>query len=165
MRATMPGWWAGHNRTTSPIMSDAYLAFCNPVAQGFNFSTLQNFGEKSGCIGNDTNSAFLVQLNPAGTAMLYGTFLGGSGDVHPVQIALDAAGNIYVAGSAFTGNVGTPATVFANDGQFNYPTTASAYQPIVIGGGTYSAFVTKLASDGKSLIYSTMFSGPNQKYL
>jgi hypothetical protein len=132
------------------------------VAQGFNFSTLQNFGEKSGCIGNDTNSAFLVQLNPSGTAMLYGTFLGGSGDVHPVQIALDAAGNIYVAGSAFTGNVGTPATVFANDGQFNYPTTASAYQPIVIGGGSYSAFVTKLASDGKSLIYSTMFSGPNQ---
>jgi Beta-propeller repeat len=156
-------WVVGRTQSNDfPITGDALLSYCNPVAQGFNFSTLQFDGEVSGCIGNDTNSAFLVHLNSTGTAMLYGTFLSGSGDVHPVQIALDAAGNIYVAGSALTANVGPPATVLANDGQFNYPTTASAYQPIVIGGSSYSAFVTELAPDGKSLIYSTMFSGPNQ---
>ncbi len=156
-------WVVGRTQSNDfPITSDALLAFCNPVAQGFNFSTLQYSGEISGCIGNDTNSAFLVHLNSTGTSMLYGTFLGGSGDVHPAQIAFDAAGNIYVSGSAYTANVGPQATVFANDGQFNYPTTASAYQPIVIGGSSYSAFVTELAPDGKSLIYSTMFSAPNQ---
>ena len=163
MDASDDAWVVGRTQSNNfPITSDAFLAFCNPVAQGFNLSTDQYFGEVSGCIGNDSNSAFLVHLNSTGTSMLYGTFLGGSGDVHPAQIALDAGGNIYVAGSAFTGNVGSSATVFANYGQFNYPTTASAYQPIVIGGSSYSAFVTELAPDGKSLIYSTMFSGPNQ---
>ena len=156
-------WVVGRTQSNDfPITGDALLGFCNPVAADFNLSTDQYEGEKSGCIGNDTNSAFLVHLNTTGTSILYGTFLSGSGDVHPAQIALDASGNIYVAGSAFTANVGTPATVFANDGQFNYPTTTAAYQPIVIGGSSYSAFVTELTPDGKSLVYSTMFSGPNQ---
>jgi uncharacterized protein (TIGR03437 family) len=145
-----------------PITANAYLAFCNPVAQGFSFSTLSNYGEISGCIGNSTRSAFLVQLNATGTTELYGTFLGGSGDTATAQIVLDAAGNIYVAGSVYTNGVGTPAYVFANNGAFNYPTTASAYQPIVLGGGFYSAFVTKLAPGGRSLLYSTMFGGPYQ---
>ena len=55
----------------------------------------------------------------------------------------------------------TPAQALVN-GHYNYPTTASAYQPIVLGGGNYSAFVTKLTSDGRTLLYSTVFSGPNQ---
>jgi uncharacterized protein (TIGR03437 family) len=156
-------WVVGQTGSNDfPVTSDAYLAYCNPVAQGFNFGTDQNYGEVSGCIGNDTQSVFLVQLNPTGTKMLYGTFLGGSGDDLAAQIVFDTAGNIYVAGSAYTGTVGTPSFVFSNGGQFNYPTTASAYQPVVLGGGSYSAFVTKLASNGKSLLYSTMFGGPNQ---
>src|SRR5208283_3097865 len=119
-------------------------SYCDPVAQGFSFSTNSNYGEISGCIGNNTRSVFLVQLNPTGTTELYGTFLGGSGDAASAQIVLDAAGDIYVAGSVYTNGVGTPAAVFANNGTFNYPTTASAYQPIVLGGSIYSAFVTKL---------------------
>ncbi len=145
-----------------PITANAYLSFCNPVAQGFSFSTNSNFGEISGCIGNNTRSVFLVQLNPTGTTELYGTFLSGSGDAATAQIVLDATGNIYVAGSEYFGAAGTPAFVFANNGAFNYPTTASAYQTIVLGGGSYSAFVTKLTADGKSLLYSTMFGGPYQ---
>jgi hypothetical protein len=156
-------WVVGETGSNDfPITADAFLPYCNPVAQGFNFGTDQNYGEISGCIGNDTQSAFLVQLNPTGTTMLYGTFLGGSGDDRAAQIVLDAAGNIYVAGSAYTNGVGTPTFVFSNNGQFNYPTTASAYQPVVLGGGSYSAFVTEFAPGGRSLLSSTMFSGPNQ---
>jgi uncharacterized protein (TIGR03437 family) len=156
-------WVVGETGSNDfPITANAYLSYCNPVAQGFNFGTDQNYGEISGCIGNDTQSVFLVQLNPSGTTMLYGTFLGGSGDERAAQIVLDAAGNIYIAGSAYTGGVGTPASVFSNNGQFNFPTTASAYQPVVLGGDSYSAFVTELAPGGRSLLYSTMFSGPNQ---
>jgi uncharacterized protein (TIGR03437 family) len=145
-----------------PITANAYLSYCNPVSQGFNFSTDQNYGEQSGCIGNDSRSAFLVQLNPTGTAELYGTFLGGSGDMATAQIVLDAAGNIYVAGSSLGDAVGTPAAVFAYNGTYNYPTTASAYQPHVLGSGFYSSFVTELAPGGRSLLYSSMFGGPNQ---
>ena len=156
-------WVVGQTTSNDfPITADAYLAYCNPGAQGFNFGTLQNYGEISACIGNDTRSLFLVHLNPTGTAMLYGTFLSGTGDELAAQIVLDAAGSIYVAGSARTGGVGTPSFVFANNGQFNFPTTPSAYQAIVIGGNSYSAHVTKFSADGKSLLYSTMFSGPNQ---
>lgn len=137
-----------------PLAGNPYLAYCNPVSQAG--------VEISGCIGNDSRSAFLVQLNPTGTTELYGTFLGGSGDVATAQIVLDAVANIYVAGSEYFGSAGTPAVELANDSAYNYPTTASAYQPIVLGGGFYSAFVTELAPGGKSLLYSSMFSGPHQ---
>ena len=42
---------------------------------------------------------FVAKLNPAGTALVYSTYLGGSGDDVPAtRIAVDAAGNAYVTG-------------------------------------------------------------------
>jgi hypothetical protein len=44
------------------------------------------------------NDAFLAKLNPSGTALAYGTYLGGDGHDEGVGIALDAHGDVYVAG-------------------------------------------------------------------
>jgi hypothetical protein len=57
--------------------------------------------------------AFVAKLDPNGTKLLYSTFLGGSGDDGSFRLALDAAGNAYVAGNvqssaSFPGMKSTP---------------------------------------------------------
>ena len=41
----------------------------------------------------------MAKLNPAGSALVYSTYLGGSGDDCGHGIAVDSAGNAYVTGS------------------------------------------------------------------
>ena len=43
-------------------------------------------------------SAFVARLNHGGTALVYGTFLGGNGDNEADGIAVDGEGNAYVRG-------------------------------------------------------------------
>ena len=98
-------------------------------------------------------SAFVTKLNPAGSALVYSTYLGGSGNPYGVDdrgagIAVDAAGNAYVTGWTFSKD---------------FPTTLGAFQSS--NRGLENAFVTKLNSDGTALLYSTYLggtgSGPN----
>src|SRR5439155_23557202 len=44
------------------------------------------------------NDAFVTKLNSNGTALVYSTYLGGSGDDFGFGIAVDSGGNAYVAG-------------------------------------------------------------------
>src|SRR2546422_244520 len=86
--------------------------------------------------------AFVTKLNAAGSALVYSTYLGGSGDDESFGIAVDALGNAYVAG--FTDSS-------------NFPTTALAFRTTSRGGG--DAFVTKLNATGSALVYSTYLGG------
>ena len=85
---------------------------------------------------------FLTKLNPAGTALVYSTFLGGGGSDSSYGIAVDANGNAYVTGTTDS---------------INFPTTAGAFQPI--NGGGLDAFVTKLNSAGTAILYSSFIGG------
>jgi hypothetical protein len=91
-----------------------------------------------------TSQAFITKLNPTGTALVYSTYLGGSATCSGRGIAIDAAGNAYVAGVT---------SAAATD----FPTTAGAYQTSPNGFG--DAFVTKLNSTGSGLVYSTLLGG------
>lgn len=73
----------------------------------------------------------------------YGTFLGGSGDDRGKDIALDAAGNIYVLGET---------------GSMDFPTTAGSYHNTPFGSGSGDLFVLKFNPDWQ-LAYSTYFGG------
>ena len=77
------------------------------------------------------SSPFVAELNPSLTTLLFSTLFstGGQTQIGVDGLALDAAGNIYVAGS-----VGSPPTSAATSGAFQ-----SAY-----GGGTSDAFVAKI---------------------
>jgi hypothetical protein len=96
--------------------------------------------------GPDSVDAFVTKLNAAGTALLYSTYLGGSGEDVGSGIAVDGGGNAYV-----TGTTGTPASGFPG-------TTASLIQS-THGGGVQDAFVTKLNASGTALLYSTYLGG------
>lgn len=97
-------WVLGQtNSNNFPVTADAYSLYCEPETVSFDFGTFQNTGKISGCarfngggeyIYSGTYSLFLVKLNPTGTGIVYGTFLGGTQGEIPGQIALDAAGNI-----------------------------------------------------------------------
>jgi hypothetical protein len=84
---------------------------------------------------------FVTKLNAAGNALVYSTYLGGSGADYGYAIAVDADGNAYVTGE-------TDST--------NFP-TSSPFQ--TANGGNGDAFVTKLNATGNSLIYSTYLGG------
>jgi uncharacterized protein (TIGR03437 family) len=89
-----------------------------------------------------SGDVFVTKLMPAGNALAYSTYLGGSGIDYGNGIAVDAAGSAYVTG--FTGST-------------NFP-TQSPYQA-TSQGGLYDAFVTKLTPAGNALVYSTYLGG------
>ena len=87
---------------------------------------------------------FVTKLNPAGTAMLYSTYIGGSGNEQGNGIAVDAAGAAYVTGY-------TTST--------NFPTVSALQGRHGSDLGGQDAFVLKLNPSGSGLIYSTYFGG------
>jgi uncharacterized protein (TIGR03437 family) len=86
--------------------------------------------------------AFVAKFNAAGTALIYTTYLGGSGDDAGSAIAVDAAGNAYVAG--LTSSANFPA---AGGGVAQYY------------GGAHDAFVAVLNPAGNALVYSGYLGG------
>ena len=102
-----------------------------------NFPTEQAFqGTKAG-----NYDAFATKLSPAGNALDYSTYLGGSDDDGGGGIAVDAAGAAYVTGYTLSAN---------------FP-TEQAFQGTY--GGGYDVFVTKLSAAGNALVYSTYLGG------
>src|SRR5439155_11608247 len=81
--------------------------------------------------------AFVTKLNPTGAALVYSTYLGGSGGDGGDGIAVDASGSAYVTGGT---------------GSLNFPTTTGAFQTTL---GGFDAFVTKLNPTGATLDPST----------
>jgi len=83
---------------------------------------------------------FVTKLAANGSSLVYSTFLGGTSDEEGRMIAVED-GFAYVTG--YTLSSGFP-TVNAYDSTLN---------------GTYDCFVTKFATDGLTLIYSTFLGG------
>ena len=88
--------------------------------------------------------AFVTKINPAGSALVYSTYLGGDNSDDCAGIAIDAAGSAYI-----TGTTNSP----------DFPTLNPLQA--ALNGGFSDAFLTRLAPDGSSLINSTYFGGSN----
>jgi len=89
-------------------------------------------------VSNNVNMV-VAKVNPAGTALLYATYLGPN-ETYGTGIAVNGTGNVFVMGNAPTG----------------FPTTSGSYKPTSSNGGP---FVTELTAAGSALVYSTYLGG------
>src|SRR3989454_424664 len=112
----------------------------NAYVTGFTGST--NFPTTAGAFGGGGVDAFVTKLSPTG-ALVYSTYLGGSGGDEGRGIAVDVAGNAYVTGST---------------GSTDFPTTAGAVR--TTNSGVVGAFVAKL-DPASSPLLSTPLRGPH----
>lgn len=101
--------------------------------------------------------AFVSKLNPQGTALIYSTYLGGTGDDRGVRIAVDSSGQAYVAGFTDSTDFPTAGALQGSNGGGSCGTTAYPTP-------CYDAFVTKLSASGSSLVYSTYLGGTGDDF-
>ncbi|GAB4315467.1 MAG: hypothetical protein Kow0019_15620 [Methanobacteriaceae archaeon] len=90
---------------------------------------------------------FISKINPTGTALLYSTYLGGTGYDYGYDIAIDNNGNAYITGVTYS---------------TDFPVTLGAYQ--ANKAGLWDAFITKINSTGTELLYSTYLGGTQYEY-
>lgn len=95
-------------------------------------------------------SAFVVKLNPAGTTLVYSSYLGGSQTDGGWAIAVDSVGEAYVGGETTS-----------ND----FPVTAGAIQGSREGTNQQAGFVTKFNASGSATVYSTYLGGDDLDYV
>ncbi len=104
-------------------------------------------------------SAFVAEIDPTGSHLIYSTYFGGSGNIlqgtgdEGAGIALDSAGNAYVTG--FTSSTNFPAT---NSLIYQLCGTNHTFNRLA---GSQNAFLAKIGPGGTNLIYSTYFGGTN----
>jgi hypothetical protein len=122
--AYVTGWTAGGNITTP----SAYQT----VAPGDN--------------------AYVVKVNPTGSALTYATYLGGScltGGIIPgdagFAISIDVSGDAFIAGQTCS---------------LDFPVTSNAIQTTLAGANTSdSAFLAELNPSGSQILFSTYIGG------
>ena len=135
---------SGEDHANAIAVDSAGDAFVTGQTNSDNFPAVNAFensytGGACGCF-----DAFVTEVNPTGTGLVYSTYLGGGGGNYGNAIAIDAADEAFVAGWTTSSD---------------FPVTAGAFQTHY--SGTYDAFVAKLAAGGGSLVYSTFFGGIN----
>ena len=133
---------------------DAYV--CGETYSNTFPVTTGAYQTKNNGFTNNAENTFISKLNPTGTALVYSTYLGGSGmsidgsfffeGDNPLRMTVDAAGSAYVVGTAFSPD---------------FPTSPGAYQTTNKAAANLApnAFVAKLSPNGNALAYSTYLGG------
>src|SRR5713226_7165161 len=88
---------------------------------------------------------FVTKINAAGSAIVYSTYIGGSGLDRGDGIAVDSSGNAYVVGRVDSSST-------------NFPTTNGAFAT-TYRGGDFDGVLFKLNAQGNTLVYSTFIGG------
>jgi hypothetical protein len=93
------------------------------------------------------SAAFVTEVNPAGSALVYSTYLGGSASDQGSSIAVDSSGDAFVTGTAYS---------------IYFPTTPGGFQTSL--DGPSDAFVAEVNPSGSALYYSTYLGGSAADY-
>jgi uncharacterized protein (TIGR03437 family) len=119
------------NSTNFPVTAGAYQTSASFVTNGLGQSHV-----------------FVTKLNASGSALVYSTFIAGTGSDQATAIAVDTAGNAYVTGSTSS---------------LDFPVTTGAFQTNAAMGPAYSppfhGYLAKLNAAGSALAYATYLSG------
>lgn len=135
-----------YDEATGIAIDGSRNAYISGLTASTNFPTANPFQGSFAGTPNPfvDDNAFIAKLNPAGTALVYSTYLGGSsGDTIADAIAVDGAGSAYVTGTTSASN---------------FPTAGGPVQPLY-AGGLHDGFVAKLSAAGNALVYSTYLGG------
>lgn len=100
-------------------------------------------GSLSGGAGQD---AFVTKLNTSGAALVFSSYLGGTGTELGNGIDVDSSGNVYIVGQ-------TDST--------NFP-VGGGFQGSLSGGSGNDAFLSKITSSGLAFVYSTYLGGTGE---
>ncbi|MGH9226019.1 MAG: SBBP repeat-containing protein, partial [Acidimicrobiales bacterium] len=98
----------------------------------------------------DDIDGFILRLEPNGASLAWSTYLGGAGDDHTNDIALDGEGNVYVTGDTKSANFPTTRPFQAGPGGAGTGAAAGSFS---------DAFVAKVRPDGSALAYSSYLGG------
>jgi len=126
-------------RITVDAAGNAYVV---GVARSIDFPVQNAY---SSSLAGSTD-AFVTKLDPTGSALVYSTYLGGSGNERGLGIAVDSVGQAYVTG--WTTSTNFPVTPGAFQRTLGYPDPAIS-----------NAFITKLDATGNGLRYSSYLGG------
>jgi len=129
---------AGDDRAFGIVFDGSGNSYITGWTSSTNFPAIGGFQRSLG----GTRDAFVAELNPTGSALIFSTYLGGSGVDVGYAITLDASGEPVVAGDTSSTNL---------------PVTANAFQQTF--GGNQDAFVARLAVGGGSLVNLTYLGG------
>ncbi|MBI5756026.1 MAG: SBBP repeat-containing protein [Nitrospirae bacterium] len=99
-----------------------------------------------GIHGGGLYDAFVTKINASGNALVYSTYLGGSGSDHGYGIVTDTSENAYIIGR--TSSIDFP--------------IASPLQGTNAGG--WDIFVTKIDTSGNGIVYSTYIGGSSDDW-
>jgi hypothetical protein len=120
-------------------VDDAGCAFVTGITDSVSFPSTDGAYQEGRAGWLD---AFLFKLNPAGSAMVFCTFLG--------HTRWDAANGVHV-------NDDGTVWVVGNTDSAQFPTTQDAYCSTL--EGMSDAFLSKFSADGSTLLYSTLLGG------
>jgi uncharacterized protein (TIGR03437 family) len=119
-----------------------------------NDGSATNLPTTAGVLSPNGIGAFVAKVNAGGTGLSYLTYIG-SGQIGNspylapenilYAIAVDAAGNAYLAGQTFDPN---------------FAATAGSLQPTNISVNGTSGFLGKLKPDGSAMVWATYFQAP-----
>ena len=117
-------------------------AYVTGFTLSINFPTVSPFQASNKATTYGT--AFVAKMDPAGSALVYSTYLGGSTMDSGEAMAVDSAGDAYLAGATWSSD---------------FPTFIPLQPSIAAKYAGSNAFVTKLNPAGSALLYSTYLGG------
>ena len=111
-------------------------------------------------LSNATSVAFIAKFNPAASgenSLIFSTYMGGNVSDEAFGLALDASNNVYVTGRTLSTNF-----PLRNAFQVAFSTATNCTDSSGNPATCEHAFVTELAANGKSLVYSSNLGGTKQ---
>jgi uncharacterized repeat protein (TIGR01451 family) len=154
------------NSFNFPVTAEAFQTVCAPVAEVY--PSCPNTVTVSSCqggsvLGSDNESGFVTKLNSTGSALVYSTFIGGSGNDGVAALAVNSSGEVYVAGNSASAVANETLCNPNPQTSFAWPTTPNGFEGwptngLPSGDQAHPAF-SVFSADGSSLVYSTLY-GP-----
>jgi uncharacterized repeat protein (TIGR01451 family) len=150
-----------------PVTADAFQTVCAPIAVVYPScpnTVIVSSCSGGGAQGQYNESGFVAKLNSTGSALVYSTFIGGSGNDGVVALAVDSSGEVYVAGNSASAPMNETLCNNNPPTSFAWPVTPNGYEGWPQTGGfpsgdqAHPAFAV-FSADGSSLAYSTLY-GP-----